>query len=90
LQNRNESAPLEFTFSVYMRVALDKPYKINLKCYWDHLRSVFGEILRTWELFGNLIGTPWEHDGNTLGEREKTKNPSPHSKKKTAPFMSAH
>jgi len=46
--------------------------------------------LRTWEPFGNLIGTPWEHDGNTLGEREKTKNPSPHSKKKTAPFMSAH
>jgi hypothetical protein len=61
-----------------MRVSLDKPYRINLKCYWEHLRNVFGENLRTWEPFGNLIGTPWEHDGNTLGETEKTKNPSPH------------
>jgi hypothetical protein len=37
------------------------------------IQCILGNNLGTW---GNLMRTPWEHDGNTLGAREKTKNPS--------------
>jgi len=46
-------------------------------------------------LLGTSSGTPWEHDGNTLGTREKKKPPKislpiPHLKrKKTGPLMNA-
>jgi len=47
-------------------------------------------------LLGTSLGTPWEHDGNTLGTRGKKKKPpkislpTPHLKrKKTGPLMNA-
>ncbi len=39
------------------------------------LRNAFENTLETWEPFENLR-THWEHDGNTLGKREKTKKKS--------------
>jgi hypothetical protein len=30
----------------------------------------------SWGIFGNMIGTPWEHDGN------KKETPPPHPKRK--------
>ncbi len=66
---------------------MGKPYMIN--------RGAIGNILRN--IFGNLMETPWEHDGNTLGRRgKKTKNPflphlspSPICPLKTRLFVSA-
>jgi hypothetical protein len=47
---------------------------------WDKSKVLLGMSLETtWEFgepFWNLITTPWEHDGNTLGIflKEKKKN----------------
>jgi hypothetical protein len=39
---------------------------ISEETHWEH-----------GEHFGNLMGTPWEIVGNTLGTNKKTKNPPP-------------
>jgi hypothetical protein len=35
----------------------------------------------SWGIFGNMIGTPWEHDGN------KKETPPPHCKRKKKPSI---
>ncbi len=55
-----------------------KPYRIKHRCFCEHLEEHFG--------------SPWEHDGNTLGTRRKNQksvSPCPLKKKKTGLFMSA-
>jgi hypothetical protein len=48
----------------------------------------------TWDKTQVLLGTYWEHDGNTLGTRGKNKkslSPCPIKKeKKPGPFMSVY
>jgi len=55
LQNRNKSATLRFTFSVYIHgIKLwAKPYGIKLSPIGNNFRNALG----TWEPLGNLMGT---------------------------------
>jgi hypothetical protein len=52
---------------------------------------VMGRGERLGDTFGNLMRTPWERDGNTLGRRRKLILQPPHlastPKKKTGPLM---
>jgi hypothetical protein len=78
LQNKNKCSPLQPTFSVYIHEnwTLGKPYRIKLRCYWEHFGQQRGNS-------GNLKGTCWEHIGNKEEKQKKTSHhPTPKRKTK--------